>query len=255
MSSMMTDVMKKACDARRSLGLDEHEPLDIARVLRLVEGITLVRRPFEGNISGCFVRGKTAKMIVINSARSLGHQNFTMAHEYYHLVCEPGLTGSVCVAEEFGSRPVSEAKADDFAGNFLVPREALAEAVYRLSRSRNQPLKMGDLIELEQLFGVSHKAMRVRLKQLGYLTAAQSDNLKDGVTREARALGFDVSLYSPTNDIKIQSPYPRLAREVLERGLISSGKYREMMLEGGFFDLIFGQDEEECGRAHESQPS
>lgn len=253
MSSRMTETMKKARDARRTLGLDDTEPLDIARVLRLVEGITLSGRPFEGNISGCFVRGKTAKMITINSARSLGHQNFTMAHEYYHLICEPERSGGVCIAEEFGSRPVSEASADDFAANFLVPREALAEAVYRLSHSRNRPLEMADLIELEQLFGVSHRAMRVRLGQLGYLSASQSEALKDGVMREARALGFDVSLYNPTNDIKVQSPYPRLAREALGRGLISSGKYREMMMEGGFFDLVFSQNEEESNRPHESQ--
>jgi len=255
MSSVMTEVMKKARDARHRLGLDDYEPLDIARVLRLVERITLVRRPFEGNISGCFIRGKTAKMIVINSARTRGHQNFTMAHEYYHLIYEPELTGSVCVAEQFGSRSPSEAAADDFAANFLVPREALANAVYRLGHSDKKPLEMADLIELEQLFAVSHKAMIVRLKQLGYLSEIESRRLSEGVKREAHALGFDLSLYNPTNDVEIQSPYPRLAREALERGLISHGRYREMMLEGDFFDLVFRGDKEESEGADESKPS
>lgn len=253
MSSRMSDIMRRARDARRSLGFSEYEPLDIARVLRWVEGITLVWKPFDGNISGLFVRGETARMITINSARTVGHQNFTMAHEYYHLMYEPELKGSVCAAETFGSRSASETDADHFAANFLVPREALEEAVHRLDPSGKRPLQMADLIELEQLFQVSHHAMRVRLGKLGYITASQSEQLKDGVKKNARALGFDVCLYSPTSDFRIQSPYPRLAREAFDKELISTGKYREMMLEAGFFDLVFWQDEE-SGKPDESQP-
>lgn len=238
MSSLMTGAVKKALDARRRLGLGQNEPIDVIHVLRHLDGITVIHRPFEGSISGCFMRGSLAKVIVINSARSLGHQRFTMAHEYYHLLFESERSGGVCTTERFAARGSSESYADDFAANFLIPHGGLAEALYRLEYSTSRPLKMADLIELEHLFGVSHRAMLVRLRHLGYITAAQVKQLDEGVIKESEALGYGSALYRPTDISEVQSPYMRLAREALGRGLISKGKCRELMMEGGFFDLI-----------------
>lgn len=83
---------------RRQLGLGQLEPVDVFKVLRYVEHIDVVRCPFgeDSCMSGLFVRKGRRKLIVVNTARSWGHQVFTAAHEYYHIKCNSGMAGSLC---------------------------------------------------------------------------------------------------------------------------------------------------------------
>jgi hypothetical protein len=52
MSNSVGEAEMKAREARRGLGMLDSEPLDISKLLRLVKGITIIRRPFEGDMSG-----------------------------------------------------------------------------------------------------------------------------------------------------------------------------------------------------------
>ena len=228
------------------LGLGDTEPVDPAKVLRMNRDITIVRRPFEGNISGCFLRGQPSSVVILNSKRTVGHQNFTLAHEFYHVEFEPELQGSVCPIEDASDdRPDSERLADEFAANFLVPAEGIDELMYRQVKGERSHVDMASLIEMEQYFGVSHRAMLRRMKETGWLDDEKVEEFKEGITSFARLLGYDTSLYSKPENFEILSPYVRLARDSYEKGKITWGKFCQLLGEAGLGDLI-GAEEETC---------
>ncbi|HHY76721.1 MAG TPA: ImmA/IrrE family metallo-endopeptidase [Firmicutes bacterium] len=239
MSDIKATAKQKAREARRALGVSETGPIDLARVLRMNRDITIIKKPFEGNVSGCFLRGRTCNVILLNSNRTVGHMNFTLAHELYHIDFEPGLQGSVCsIDEDEWNKLESEQIADEFAANLLIPDAGLEEQMYRLRRGNRFPLSMAELIELEQYFGVSHRAMLKRLVSARWLDENTAASLKDGVISVARSLGYDTTLYSKHGDFAVISPYARLARKCFQDGRISWGKYRQLLVEAGLIELV-----------------
>lgn len=239
MSDIKATAKQKAREARRALGVSETGPIDLTRVLRMNRDITIIRKPFEGNVSGCFLRGRLCNVVLLNSNRTVGHMNFTLAHELYHIDFEPGLQGSVCfIDEDEWNKLESERLADEFAANLLVPDAGLEEQMYRLRRGDRLPLSMAEIIEMEQYFGVSHRAMLKRLVSAGWLDEYTAASLKEGVISVARSLGYDITLYSKPGDFVIISPYARLAKQSFEEGRISWGKYRQLLVEAGLPELL-----------------
>lgn len=241
MGKLEGEAAVQALQVRRELGLGESEPIrDIAKLLRSLANVTIIWRPLSDLISGCFIRGEHARVILVNSARTLGHQNFTLAHEYYHLRFEPELTGVVCSAEHFGAKSISERAADLFAAHFMMPEMAIKHWVFDRTKRGQRALNLMDLVDMEYLFGVSHQAMLFRMESLGLLSRSQVDLLKAGVTQAAYSIGYDGSLYRPTNESRMESEYARLAKEALTSELISRGKYEELLLEAGLGEIVFG---------------
>ncbi len=246
MSDIKAAARQKAREARRALGASETEPLDLARVLRMNRDITIIRKPFDGNVSGCFLRGRLCSVVLLNSKRTVGHMNFTLAHELYHIDFEPGLQGSVCLVDEGAwNKSESEQIADEFAGNLLVPDAGLEQQMYRLKRGNKPAVTMAEMIEIEQYFGVSHRAMLRRMISTGWLDEDTAASLREGVTSIARSLGYDTTLYSQPGDFVVLSPYARLAKSSFEEGGITWGKYRQLMVEAGLAGLL-SLEEESC---------
>lgn len=81
-----------ANQARLSFGFNVFEPVDISKVFQII-GISLIKNPLKVDISGIFIKTGRAKVILINSGKTLGHQNFTAAHELYHSEYDDGLAG------------------------------------------------------------------------------------------------------------------------------------------------------------------
>jgi len=118
----------RAAKARRSLGVSASEPVDVIKLLREYRDISFVLRPFVSDISGMFVRSYRAEVIAINTARSFGHQRFTAAHEYFHLLYEEGMLGAACRVGVVDQPTLREAEADAFA---LCQVRELARALWR----------------------------------------------------------------------------------------------------------------------------
>ena len=102
---------------------------------------------------------------------------------------------------------------------------------------------MEDALDLGQHFGVSHAAMLFRLRQLGFLTAGQAGQMRSDVIATARIIGCDTNLYRATNEDRVYSSYAEKAKRALDEGLITNGKYEQLLLEAGFADLLYGQEE------------
>lgn len=68
------------------------------------------------SVSGCCFKDDVDSIMLVNSAHSKGRQNFTLAHELYHLL-DDDENFFIC---SDGFKDEIEDKADEFASNFLM---------------------------------------------------------------------------------------------------------------------------------------
>ncbi len=237
----------RAIDTRNELGINLSEPIDvnIFKVLRKKENLSIIITELRGNISGFFLRKKDIDLIVINSCRSFGHQRFTAAHEYYHFKYDKGMNGKICHINKYNDNYESEMEANIFASHFLMPDDLLRYHVGE--RMKGGKLNIRDLVYLENYFMVSHALMLIRLKLFNVVSKKEIEDMKCSIINKANKLGYDTDLYKDTKEkgIIIYSNYAELAEELLEKGSISYGKYEELLIDGKYEDILFGEKENE----------
>ena len=152
------------------------EQNDIVRppvpVEQIVENIGLEIRygPFEGDLSGAFVRDKDETFIGVNSKDALTRQRFTIAHELAHFLYHKDI--NVHVDKGFQIIPRNgrsaqgidphEMVANRFAAELLIPTEFLARDIRRL-----KAVNRGTLDALAKRYKASGRAMRIRLGNFG----------------------------------------------------------------------------------------
>lgn len=241
MNDLETTALARATEFRRGLGLGEYEPLDLIKLLRECLDVNLVFKPLSPAVSGVFLRLGKSEVVMLNTAKTLGHQRFTAAHEYCHLRYDRGLSRRACAAGLFNQDNPSEREADYFAANLLMPAGGIA---LRLHKRGCKDVNLEDAIDLEQYYGTSHQAALIRLRHLGYLTPKQVEAMGHGVIAMARKLGYRPDLYQPTREDRIDSGYAAKAKRVLDQGLITEGRYEQLLLEAGYADLLYGGEEE-----------
>ena len=138
--------------------VEEHGIKVLSIKLDNIDGLMArVNRPGSGRIP----------VVVVNSNDWGERQRFTMAHELGHLVLEV-------------STDVSQEKAAyRFAGAFLMPAEALWDAIGK----RRTSVGWSELFALKQLFGVSVQAITYRCKELGIFSETLFRRLFNEFTR------------------------------------------------------------------------
>lgn len=240
------EIKLKAAETRKDLGIGQFERVNIFSVLRNLENISLIITNMKGNVSGFFMRHNIAGLIVINSAKSLGHQYFTAAHEFYHIKYDIGMSAKICPINRFNEEYQNERDANQFAAHLLVPDDALEYML--LKRVKEKQISLNDIIFLENYFQVSHQLMLIRLKSIGAINI-RDDALEKNIIKNASRLGYGTGLYRNTVDkgTQIYSDYAELAQSLLDNGKITYGKYEELLLEGGYADILYGDNEESEG--------
>lgn len=242
-------LMTQAAMLRRELGEDSSSPIDIFSIALSIEGLTIVYYPLGENLSGMCIKSQQGNsLIAINSAMTLGRQRFSMAHELYHLRFDDNMI-SVC-AKKINSGIEIEKSADMFASYFLMPDAALMEMARKLTeKNGSKQLALNDVIRVEQYFGISHQAAVYRLMHTPYLGLENGNAfLTEAVRGKAEALGYSSALYRPLSEANQHMTYGNYIHQVeeaLERGLISNGKYEELLMDAFRSDLVYGDDEEE----------
>ena len=232
-----------AIDTRLKLGLHSTEYFDVYRAVNSL-GITCIKRPLESSISGATLKTDKVKVILVNSSKTLGHQNFTVAHEIYHCLFDENLVSRACKTETFERVPDSEQVADFFATHLLMPEDAIFNQL-RLRKKLDVKLSLADIINLEQFFSVSRKAMCWRLEDLKLITREQSDKCCVNVIQSAKSLGKNTDLYMPTNDEAIISDYAEKAGEALQKNLITESRYEEILADADLLEKVMGASVEE----------
>ncbi len=119
-------------------------------------------RPLGDGIAGAYWMVRGTPFMVVNCDESVERQRFTLAHEFGHY--RMGHGNRVDATLGWGEADPVEVQANYFAGSFLVPAPAFANALERLGRPE---IDFDVIVSLAATFGVSAKAMRVRLETLG----------------------------------------------------------------------------------------
>jgi len=241
------DLCTKALSLRKELGEDASSPIDIFSLVHTIPNLTLVFYPMGNHLSGMCIKNDGDPVIAINSSMSVGRQRFSMAHELYHLYYDESKQSTVC-SIKIGAGTDTEMAADQFATYFLMPPVALDEIIKKIKDPLTNSIGIKEIVKLEQYFGVSRQALLYRLTDDNRLTPLQADQYKQGVIRSAVNLGYDDSLYRPQPEEKQYRTlgfYIQQTEELLQKDLISTGKYEQLLLTAFRPDLVFGDDIEE----------
>lgn len=246
------DLCTKALSLRRKLGEDITSPVDIFSLAHTIPQLTLVFYPMGDRLSGMCIKNDGNPVIAINSSMSVGRQRFSMAHELFHLYFDENEHSTVCLME-IGCGNEVEKAADQFASYFLMPPLALSESIKKVQGILADNLGIKEIVKLEQYFGVSRQAILCRLIEDNKLTVQQAEQFRPGVIRSAVNLGYDDALYKPlpeNKQYKTYGYYIQQAEELLEKDLVSTGKYEQLLLTAFRPDIVYG-DEFEGGELND----
>jgi Zn-dependent peptidase ImmA (M78 family) len=220
---------------RKLWGLDEFTPIDIFRVvLEKVENVSIVFFYTEENLSGSSIKTGNQNIIFINSRHPLGRQRFTLAHEIYHLKYDQDFVN--CDIDH-GNDEV-EAQADQFASYLLMSNGALFN--YEMDNDIKE-WNLDKIIQAEQYFQISHKAMLRRLKELGKISEYEAEDLLPDITYNAQLRGYDTKLYKPFSEDKnlILGNYIQMVNKAYENNRISDSKKEELLIDGFYDNLVY----------------
>jgi Zn-dependent peptidase ImmA (M78 family) len=205
-------------------GISLTEPVNIKTLLRKM-GIQAMYRPMSEESYGICIKTDIAKFILVNSNTTRGRQHFTIAHELFHLFFDENPRPHICGVS---TDPV-EKDANLFASALLMPREGLYASISD-DELRHHKLSISTVLKLEQLYGVSRKAMLCRLKDIGALSEATFKALDSvGARESAIAYGYDTSLYEKGNEGVVIGDFGEKARILFDQGKISEGHYMELL--------------------------
>lgn len=237
------EINGEAIYLRKLFGEDTDSPIDVFSLLHNNGDLTIVFYPMSNRVSGMCIRDGNNKIICINSTSTYGRQRFTIAHELYHLFFHKDFKSVVCSKDIEAQKDLQEKEADLFASYFLAPYEALTSFIKNKLKKEKQTLHVDDIVKIEQHYGLSRQATLWRLVNDGYITQEKANTMKTGIISSAIRLGFDDKLYRPLPEDKQHitfGKYIKLAEELKDKELISTGKYEEIMLEGFRGDIIYG---------------
>lgn len=234
-----------ALKLRRQWGIDNYAPIDIfSLVLEKIDNLTLLWLEMDKDVSGCCTKTEDDTVILINSSHSKGRQNFTLAHELYHLKFDESPLSPICMVN---SKNPIERKANQFASYFLMPKCALEDYCFRHDID-NWTLR--EMVGCEQFFQISHKALLIRLLDEKYIDDEKYDyysTLQLSIRNFAANLGFDTTLYMPSPDSKknyVLGNLIPLAEELFKEDKISKGLRNEIFLKNFRSDLVYNIEED-----------
>nr|WP_304049388.1 ImmA/IrrE family metallo-endopeptidase [Methanobrevibacter gottschalkii] len=203
-----------------------------------MKNLTVLWFPMKTNISGCCSKTDEDNIIFVNTNHTIGRQNFTLAHELYHLLYDDIGEFVVCGVN---TNSESEKNANDFASALLMPDSAL----YWFKNKNNiDDWSLEDVIKCEQYFQVSNSAMLMRLKNLNWINDDQFEEYGSDIIRQANRLGYDTSLYKPSLENQKYSSIGeliRLTEKAFDDKKITGGKRREILLKSFRNDILYNE--------------
>ena len=145
----------------KSHGLYNGDKIDLDQTLSMFEDIKVEYIPMQQTQSGQLRYENGIWTISINRLHNKKRQRFTLAHELGHYILHKEKNSEFKDAVFFRNETINsmEYKANEFAGELLMPERSLREHI-------NQGVR--NIGELSELFGVSAAAMKYRILSLGY---------------------------------------------------------------------------------------
>jgi len=244
MNPMILD--KYASRFRAENGYSNTESIHLKSLLHKL-GVIAVFRPLEMDISGMAIKvGENNRFMLINTARTLGHQHFTVCHELYHLFIQENFDYQICFAGSFNKKDKEEYSADSFASKFLMPEEGIISLIPD-SELGNKKVSLATVLRIEQYFSCSRTALLYRLHELGLIKKQQIEEYKLDVRKRAMDYGYSIKLYEKDYQEEVIGNYGDLARKLFEKGSISESHYYSLLEDLGIdFSKIIKNGNEEA---------
>lgn len=233
MSRISLDIAELyAAKLRSDLQLSQSEPISVKTVLRML-GVFVLYRPLSDSLYGLSLRSADGwhRFMLVNSNSTRGRQHFTVAHELYHLCFDDNPQPHFC---KEGQIDDSEKSANMFARAFLMPRGGIVKAI-PTEELHPSKISLTTVLRLETLFGVSHQALLIRLKEMKLISSDLFERyLPVKVIYEARLRGLSTDLYTKGNEGVVLGDFGAKARELFEKDIISEGHYVELLNKIGY---------------------
>jgi len=209
---------------RNELGLGDRPGQTLLRVLEEVYNVKVFHLGFEpSGCAACTVAERFGAAVLLNARNARSRRTFDLAHELFHL-----LTWAIFrqnqVAESVIPSRSEEKLATCFARNLLMPEEVLRNAV-DARRNGSRTLNFDGLCEVAREFDVSVEAV---LWQMAFVYQIPSDRITaylDRIGGRIHPWERSVPDQPPERPLRFQA----LARQALRKGLISAGRYSEML--------------------------
>lgn len=221
-----------ALKMRNHLRMGANEPINLKTVLRQLDIMTIYR-PLSEDTWGLSLKANDGKRFMLLSCNTTrGRQHFTIAHELYHLYYDTNPKPHFCTRE--ATKDPTERSANMFASALLMPKGGV---FYNIPSEEmvNKEVSIDTALRLEQLFGVSHSTLVVRLKELKLISQKNADELLElSIRHEALLRGLDLSLYYKGNEGIVIGDYGIKAKRLFDERKISEGHYIELMKKIGY---------------------
>lgn len=217
-----------ATEFRNSHGYSSTEPIDFISLLQQLDIISIFKAC--DDFSGLCIKEKGNMFILINSEHSLGRQNFTIAHELYHLFYDSDFETHKCHIESSQSNSNKNEKwADIFASHLLIPEDGVLRLIPD-HEDRKDKISLGTILKIEQTYKCSRSALLNRLEKLKLISKEQKEIFKQDIIKKALRYGFSKELYIATPEHALLGTYGSLANKLFQEEKISEGHYTELML-------------------------
>lgn len=169
------------------LRTDHSRPINIFGVVQEL-GIWLSSRPLGAGLFGFYLREGDAAGIVVNAGHPEYLQRYTCAHELGHhmLGHRSHLDGRDDIIGDAPADRHDEHAAQMFAGNFLMPIQAVNRVQRRLGISRDSAPTAAQVYALSRELDVSFSAAAWQLVNLSRLTTRQASEMVRAGAAEAK---------------------------------------------------------------------
>lgn len=223
-------IEEEAYKLREQFGLGNSQPVDIEGLL-IKQGILTVFTQMSEDFSGmCLKYDCDTNFILVNSDIVLGRQNFTIAHELYHLFVQDENEFKVHSCDVVSPESPIERHANMFASYFLLPRDGVIEIMERIGCNKKN-VNAAHIIMMCNYFGVSYSAMLVRTNKILGMSKSRFNTLKDVqpiLTAKMYSLNTQ-AFEKPKVKEKIIGDYASKAQSLYDSGLISKGHLIELL--------------------------
>ena len=205
------------------LGLGSRPAFTLPRVLEENYGVKILYIHLEQGSAVSMVHEECGRTIIINAQEAPWRRNYDLAHELFHIILWRILPPDKLLDSSYFMD--IEKKAEKFASMLLLPEEEIRQETVSLWESQKN-FTYSDLVDIAMDFGVSTKALLYRYAYLKFFDWETADKIAHDeelaeLSREKR--------WAEKEPIKVSPRFKTLAMRCLRKGLISRGKFAEMV--------------------------
>ncbi len=184
--------------------------------------------PLSGNFAGMALKQEDEKFMLINANHPTCKQNFSIAHELYHLFVQEDFKVQLSFQN---NKDDIEKQADFFAVHLLMPEQGILELIPE--NEQNKEITLRTIFKISSYYGVSYETILNRLLNLQLLNIQSYNDAKViakiGIKKLASQYGSDTKLYESGNQNLIIGEYTGLATQLFEKEVISEMHYATLL--------------------------